>query len=116
MVSDRTSEGLLKDMSKVCCSSAKRCQQESQTRGATLEKIGSATDNHTWAPETEAMFTLPVWPDPPNDEEPAHQGQIFKCICKEWEAQVANIKGAVAAEAEVADKGDNIVVNQDDSK
>ena len=24
--------------------------------------------NHTWASETEAMFTLPVWPDPPNDE------------------------------------------------
>ena len=26
--------------------------------------------NHTRAPETEAMYTLQVWPDPPNDEEP----------------------------------------------
>ena len=72
--------------------------------------------NHIQAPETEAMFTLPVWPDPQNDEEPAHRGQIFECIRKEWEAQVANIKGAAAAEAKEADKGDNIVVNKDDSK
>ena len=28
--------------------------------------------NHTQAPETEATSTLQVWPDPPNDEEPAH--------------------------------------------
>ena len=28
--------------------------------------------NHTWAPETEATYTLQVWPDPPNDEEPTH--------------------------------------------
>ena len=34
--------------------------------------------NHTWASKTEAAFTLPVWPDPPNDEEPAHRGQIFE--------------------------------------
>ena len=72
--------------------------------------------NHTWAQETEATFTLPVWPDPPNDEEPAHQGQIFKCICKEWEAQVTTIKEAVAAEAQEADKVDDAVVNKDDSK
>ena len=38
--------------------------------------------NHTRAPKTEATFTLPVWPDPPDDEESAHGGQIFKCICK----------------------------------
>ena len=25
--------------------------------------------NHTWAPETEATYTLQVWPDPPNDED-----------------------------------------------
>ena len=31
-------------------------------------------------------------------------------------AQVANIKGAAAAEAKEADKGDNIVVDKDDSK
>ena len=28
--------------------------------------------NHTWDPETEATSTLPVWSDPPNDEEPAY--------------------------------------------
>ena len=28
--------------------------------------------NHTWAPEMEAIFTLPVWPDPLNNEESAH--------------------------------------------
>ena len=72
--------------------------------------------NHTRAPETEATFTLPVWPDPPNDEEPAHQDQIFKCIHKEWEAQVTTIKEAAAAEAEDADKVDDAVANKDDSK
>ena len=72
--------------------------------------------NHTRTPETEAMFTLPVWPDPPNDDEPAHQGQIFECIHKEWEAQVTTIKEAVAAEAEEADKVDDAAVNKDGSK
>ena len=72
--------------------------------------------NHTWAPETEATFTLPVWPDPPNNEEPAHQGQIFKRICKEWEAQVTTIKEAAAAEAEEADKVNDAMANKDDSK
>ena len=36
--------------------------------------------NHTRAAETEATYTLPIWPDPPNDEEATHQGQIIKCI------------------------------------
>ena len=36
--------------------------------------------NHTQAPETEAMYTLQVWPDSPNDEEATHQGQIFERI------------------------------------
>ena len=36
--------------------------------------------NHTQVPETEATYTLQVWPDPPNDEGPAHRGQIFECI------------------------------------
>ena len=72
--------------------------------------------NHTWAPKTEAMFTLPVWPDPPNDEEPAHQGQIFECIHKEWEAQVTTIKEAATEEAEEADKVNDAAVNKDDSK
>ena len=69
--------------------------------------------NHTWAPETEAMFTLPVWSDPPNDEELAHQGQIFKHICKEWEAQVTTIKETAAEEA---DRVDDAAANKDDSK
>ena len=72
--------------------------------------------NHTRAPETEAMYTLQVWPDPPNDEEATHQGQIFECIQREWEAQVIYIRGAAAAEAKEADKGDHIVVDKDDSK
>ena len=72
--------------------------------------------NHTWAPETEATFTLPVWPDSPNDEEPGHWGQIFKHICKEWEAQVTTIKETVAAEAEEADKVNDAAVNKDHSK
>ena len=44
--------------------------------------------NHTWAPKTEAMFTLPVWPDPPNDEEPAHQGQIFDASARSWKPKL----------------------------
>ena len=56
-----------------------------------------------------------MWPDSPNDEEPAHQGQILEHIWKEWEAQVANIKGTVAAEAQEVDKGDDIVVNKNGS-
>ena len=62
------------------------------------------------------MYTLQVWPDPPNNEEPAHQGHIFECIRREWEAQVVDIRGAVATEAEEADKGDYIAVNKDESK
>ena len=71
--------------------------------------------NHTQAPEMEATLTLTVWPDPPNDEESAHGGQIFKCIWKKLEAQVANIKGAVAAEAQEADKSDDVAVDKNDS-
>ena len=72
--------------------------------------------NHIWAPETEATFTLPEWPDPPNDEEPAYWGQIFKHIHKEWEAQGTTIKEAVATETEEADKVNDAMANQDDSK
>ena len=57
-----------------------------------------------------------MWPDPPNDEEPAHRGQIFEHIQREWEAQVVDIRGTGATEAEEADKGGNIAVNKDDSK
>ena len=40
----------------------------------------------------------------------------LQTLQKEWEAQVATIKEAVAAEAEEADKGDDIADNKDDSK
>ena len=72
--------------------------------------------NHTQAPEMETMFTLPVWPDPPNNEEAAHQGQIFEHICKEWGAQVTTIKEAAAAEAEEADNVYDAMASKDDSK
>ena len=36
--------------------------------------------NHTQAPETEATYTLQVWPDPPNEEEVTHRGQLFEHI------------------------------------
>ena len=67
--------------------------------------------NHTWA-----MSILQVWPDPPNDKEPAYQGQIFECICKEWESQVTTIREAAATEAEEADKVDDATASKDDSK
>ena len=63
--------------------------------------------NHTRAAETEATYTLSVWPDPPNDEDATDQGQIFKCIQKEWTAQVRNIRETAAAEAAKADKDDD---------
>ena len=73
--------------------------------------------NCTRAPGTKATFMLPVWPDPPDDEESVHRGQIFECICKEWEAQVATIKKAAAAEAkEEVDKVEDAVADKDDNK
>ena len=57
------------------------------------------------------MYTLTAWPDPTNDEEVTHQGQIFKCIQKECAAQVRNIR-----EAAEADKDDDGQVNKGDSK
>ena len=35
-------------------------------------KLDPPLMNHTQAPKTEAMYTLQVWPDPPNDEEATH--------------------------------------------
>ena len=72
--------------------------------------------NHTQAPETETMYTLQVWPDPPNNEEATNQGQIFEHIQKEWESQVVDIREVAAAEAKGADKGDDVGVNKDDNK
>ena len=71
---------------------------------------------HTRGPEIEATFTLPLWPDHPNNEDPAHRGQIFECICKEWEAQVTAIKKAATVEAEEADKTGGATADKDDSK
>ena len=61
-------------------------------------------------------YTLPVWPDPPNDQEATHRGQIFKCTQKEWTAQVRNIREAAATEAAEADKDDDGEVDKGDSK
>ena len=73
--------------------------------------------NHTRAPKTEATFVLPVWPDPPDDEKSVHRGQIFRCILKEWGAQVTTIKKAGTAEAEEeADKVEDAVADKDDNK
>ena len=69
--------------------------------------------NHTRAAEAEAMYTLSVWLDPPNDEDATDRGQIFECIWKEWTAQVRNIREAAAAKA---DKDDDGKVNRGDSK
>ena len=33
--------------------------------------------NHTRAVETEATYTLQVWPDPPNEEEATDQDQMY---------------------------------------
>ena len=72
--------------------------------------------NHTRAAETEAMYTLSVWPDSPNDEDATDQGQIFKCIWKEWTAQVGNIREAAAAEAAKVNKDDDGKVDKGNSK
>ena len=73
--------------------------------------------NNTRAPETEATFTLPVWPNPPDAEESVHRGQIFRCILKEWETQVTTIKKAATAETEEeADKVEDAAADKDDNK
>ena len=79
-------------------------------------KLDPPLRNHTQAPEREVTYKLQVWPDPPNDEEATHWGQIFECIQKEWEAQVVDIRKAAAAEAEEAEKGDDGELNKDDDK
>ena len=83
--------------------------------------LGNHTDlplmNNTRASETEATLTLPVWPNPPDNEESAHRGQIFRCILKEWGTQVTTVKKAAAAEAEEeADKVDDAAADKDDKK
>ena len=72
--------------------------------------------NHTTAAETEATYTLSVWPDAPNDEDATDQGQIFEHLQKEWPVQVQNIREAAAAEAAKANKDDGGEVNKDGSK
>ena len=101
---------------KVCCTPSLHVNRKVKPGEPHWMRSDPSLMNHTRAPETEATFTLPVWHDPPNDEEAAHQGQIFKCICKEWETQVTAIKETAAAEAEEADKVNDAVANRDDSK
>ena len=47
---------------------------------------------------------MSIWLDPPNDEDAIDQGQIFKCILKEWSVQVKNMREEAASEATEADK------------
>ena len=44
---------------------------------ALWEKTDPPLQNHVRTAETETTYTLPVWPDPPNDEEAADNGQIL---------------------------------------
>ena len=60
--------------------------------------------NHTRAVAMEAIYTLQVWPDAPNDEEATLWGQIFQHIQKEWTTQVQSIGKTAAAEAAEADR------------
>ena len=116
---DQTSGGQWKDTSKSVLQPILTLQVRVKPGELHWMRSDPPLMNHTQAPETEATFTLPVWLDPPNDEEAAHQGQIFKHIHKEWEAQVTTIKEAAAAEAEEAeeaDKADDAMANKDDSK
>ena len=62
--------------------------------------------NHTRTEETEATYTLSVWPDPPNDEDPTDWGQIFKYILGEWTAQVEHMKGEAPSQAAKIDQDD----------
>ena len=60
---------------------------------------------------------LPVWPNPPYNEESAHRGQIFGHILKEWGTQVTTIIKAAATEAkEEADKVEDAAADKDNNK
>ena len=72
--------------------------------------------NHTRAAETEVTYTLSVWQNPPNDEDAADKGQIFKHIREEWTAQVRIIREDAAAEAAKADKDGDGIVDKSGSK
>ena len=75
-------------------------------------KLDPPLRNHTRTVETKATYTLSVWLDPPNNEDAADQGQIFKRIQEEWRFQVENIRKVAAAEVGKADKdGDGAVNN-----
>ena len=72
--------------------------------------------HHTRAEETEATYTLSMWPDPPNDEDATDWGQIFKCILKEWSVQVDHMREDAASEATKADKDDSGEDGKDNNK
>ena len=70
------------------------------------QKSDPPLTNHSRAEETQATYTLSVWPDPPNDEDLTDQGQIFKCILGKWTAQVEHTKEEAASEAAKVDQDD----------
>ena len=72
--------------------------------------------HHTRAEETKATYTLFIWPDPPYDEDATDQGQIFKCIIKEWSVQVEHMREEAASEATKANKDDGGEDDEDDNK
>ena len=81
MAVDQTNGGLLKDMSRnVLQFSLMLLAGDVKPGVPHWRKSDPPLMNHTRAPETEAMYTLQVWPHPLNNEEATHQGQIFECI------------------------------------
>ena len=75
--------------------------------------------NHTRAEETEVTYTLSVWPDRPNDEDPTDWVQIFKHIPGDWTAQAKHMKEEAASEATKVkqdDGGEDDKVNNKQSK
>ena len=112
VAANQTNGGLLKDTSR----SVLQLGRDVKPGKSHWRKLDPPLMNHTQAPETEAMYTLQVWPNPPNNEEATHQGQIFKCIQKEWLAHIVGIRKVAAAGAEEAEKGDKDEVNKDDNK
>ena len=65
----RTVEGHIKKCAAACPNVASRKVEPGKLHWM---RSDPPLMNHTRAPETEATLTLPVWPDPPNDEEAAH--------------------------------------------
>ena len=80
VVLDQINGGLLKDISRNVLQLDLMWLADIKPGEPHWRKSDPLLKNHTRAAETEATYTLPGWPDPPNDEEATHRGQIFKCI------------------------------------